>query len=245
MHFTITQSCGTKKYLTSLVFRELTLIRCKQPEGSTSKLCFLPKCLTLISKKPIFSIQKQMLLVIYEEIVIKFHTEFAELYRPSDDYRELDEKIYRAKRKIKIEQMEFFLTIFFHHLTMDGSNLEVELFKTVEVGSNIRAKQSLLKYINSGNKECLRLENYDFKLLFQKVKPATLLHMFISLLHERKIILIHNNSGDNATLIECLISLMYPLEWNFTNISYLIPSMLDYLDAPFPYIVGVTREVWK
>ena len=84
------------------------------------------------------------------------------------------------------------------------------------------------------------MENYDFKLLFQKVEPKTLLNMFISLLHERKIILIHSNSGENALLIECLISLMYPLECNFTNISYLIPSMLDYLDAPFPYIVGVT-----
>lgn len=71
-----------------------------------------------------------------------------------------------------------------------------------------------------------------------------LLKMFISMLHERKIILIHTNSGDNATLIETLVSLMNPLKWNFVCISQLIPSMLDYLDAPFPYIVGVTREVW-
>lgn len=69
--------------------------------------------------------------------------------------------------------------------------------------------------------------------------------MFLCLLHERKLILIHNDSGKNAILIETLISLLYPLQWNFTNISYLIPSMVEYLEAPFPYIVGVGRDLWK
>lgn len=71
------------------------------------------------------------------------------------------------------------------------------------------------------------------------------MQMFVSLLHERKIILIHNDSSKNAILIETLISLLYPLQWNFTNISYLIPSMVEYLEAPFPYIVGVPRDLWK
>lgn len=38
-----------------------------------------------------------------------------------------------------------------------------------------------------------------------------LMQMFVSLLHERKIILIHNDSSKNAILIEALISLLYPL----------------------------------
>jgi len=25
----------------------------------------------------------------------------------------------------------------------------------------------------------------------------------------------------------------------------MIPSMVEYLEAPFPYIVGVPRELWK
>ena len=72
-----------------------------------------------------------------------------------------------------------------------------------------------------------------------------LLEMFFSLLHERKIIIIHNDSSKNAILIETLISLLYPLQWNFTNISYMIPNMVEYLEAPFPYIIGVPRELWK
>ena len=37
------------------------------------------------------------------------------------------------------------------------------------------------------------------------------LQMFVSLLHERKVIIIHNDVGKNALIIETLISLLYPL----------------------------------
>ena len=83
------------------------------------------------------------------------------------------------------------------------------------------------------------------------------MQIFVCLLHERKVILIlggGENSGFNseedcckngALIIETLLSLLYPLQWNFTNISNLIPSMIDYLEAPFPYIVCVSKELWR
>jgi hypothetical protein len=142
------------------------------------------------------------------------------------------------------------LSAFFHHLRIDGSNLEIEIYKKVsqtpaDNSTPRQVKHSIVKYVNTFNKECLRLENYEFKLLFQKIKPKMLLQIFVSLLHERKIIIIHNDISKNAVIIEALISLLYPLQWNFTNISYLIPSMVEYLEAPFPYIVGVPRDLWK
>jgi DENN (AEX-3) domain len=88
-----------------------------------------------------------------------------------------------------------------------------------------------------------------------------LMQIFVSLLHERKVILIlgggmtgPETSGltaeedccrNGAILIETLLSLLYPIQWNFTNISNLIPSMIDYLEAPFPYIVCVSRDLWR
>jgi len=82
------------------------------------------------------------------------------------------------------------------------------------------------------------------------------MQIFVSLLHERKIILILGGGREGLTseedcarngaiIIETLLSLLYPLEWNFTNISCLIPSMVDYLDAPFPYIVCMSRDLWR
>jgi len=29
------------------------------------------------------------------------------------------------------------------------------------------------------------------------------------------------------------------------NISYLTPAMIDYIDTPIPYIIGMPRNVWK
>jgi hypothetical protein len=122
--------------------------------------------------------------------------------------------------------------------------------------------ESLIKYVNAfeRNYGSLRIENYDYRMLFQRVKPHMLMQIFVCLLHERKVILILGGGGgsnseglnsaddcmrNGAIIIETLLSLLYPLQWNFTNISNLIPSMIDYLEAPFPYIVCVSRELWR
>lgn len=57
---------------------------------------------------------------------------------------------------------------------MDGSNLELEIFKKT-IDETFQQKRTVVKFINTFNKECFRLENYEFKLLFQKVKPKMLL----------------------------------------------------------------------
>ena len=42
-----------------------------------------------------------------------------------------------------------------------------------------------------------------------------------------------------------MISLLYPLEWPCSVVSNLQPDLIDYLDAPFPYIVGVDKPFWN
>ena len=34
-------------------------------------------------------------------------------------------------------------------------------------------------------------------------------------------------------------------KWRFLNISYLTELMVDYLDAPLPYIIGINRNLWE
>lgn len=79
---------------------------------------------------------------------------------------------------MKLEKLEFYISAFFHHLRIDGSNLEIELYKKASItdaNTPRQVKKSIVKYVNTFNKECLRLENYEFKLLFQKIKPKMLL----------------------------------------------------------------------
>src|SRR5690606_19180379 len=112
--------------------------------------------------------------------------------------------------QVKQDRLEFCLSTFLHHPRMDGSNLETEIYKTQSHYSQ-QAKKTLIKYVNAFDQERLKLQNYDRKLRFQNGRPTMLLQVLVSMLHERKIILIHNDSSTNALLIEALISLLYPL----------------------------------
>lgn len=76
------------------------------------------------------------------------------------------------------------------------------------------------------------------------MKPERILFLITALLLERKIILIKENFGDIALIMESLVSLLNPLKWNFVFITYLTPKLVECLEAPFPYIIGVSRRVW-
>ena len=157
-----------------------------------------------------------MLEFLYDDLILKFHQAFSDDYKDSDDFKVIEQKFIKAKQIVKFDRLEFYLSTFFHHLKIDGTNLEFEIYKKSSKLMNSNNKESqhkktLIRYVNTFNKECLKLENYDFKLLFEKIRPKMLMQMFVSLLHERKIIIIHNDSGKNAILIETLISLLYPL----------------------------------
>jgi hypothetical protein len=89
------------------------------------------------------------------------------------------------------------------------------------------------------------LENYSFELLLQSLKPERIMFLIRCLLLERKIILIKKNFGDIALIMESLVSLLNPLKWNFVFITYLTPKLVDCLEAPFPYIIGVSRKIWE
>jgi hypothetical protein len=44
--------------------------------------------------------------------------------------------------------------------------------------------------------------------------------------------------------MESLVTLLAPLKWNFVFITYLTPALVECLEAPFPYIIGVSQRVW-
>lgn len=48
----------------------------------------------------------------------------------------------------------------------------------------------------------ITIENYDFELLFKHIKPNRLVTLFEGMLLEKKIILVHQNHGILAVIIE-------------------------------------------
>lgn len=67
----------------------------------------------------------------------------------------------------------------------------------------------------------------------------------IALLLERKVVLIKNDIGDIAVIMQSLITLLSPFQWCFTVITYLNRELVDMLDAPFPFLIGVSTAVWE
>ena len=81
--------------------------------------------------------------------------------------------------------------------------------------------------------------------MFKILKAQFILDIVLCLLLERKIVIISDDVKNNAQIVEALIRLISPLTWTGTVISLLSSNMIDYLDAPFPFIACVTKQFWK
>lgn len=152
--------------------------------------------------------------------------------------------------------MEFYISIFFNHLYhCDEIENDIEIEQITERKSSnttthksvkktsTREITSFFRYRNTKSYG-FTLENYSFELLLT-LKPERIMFLITALLLERKIILIKEEFGDIALIMESLISLLNPLKWNFVFITYLTPKLIDCLEAPFPYIIGVSRKIWE
>ena len=81
--------------------------------------------------------------------------------------------------------------------------------------------------------------------MFKILKAQFILDIVLCLLLERKIVIISDDVNNNAQVVEALIRLIFPLTWTGTVISLLSSNMIDYLDAPFPFIACVKTQLWK
>jgi hypothetical protein len=102
------------------------------------KLCLIPRCLCIVSRLPVFSVQRQMLEVIYQDIVGAFNKTFIELYSQKSSSllpgKSLSAEIAQdlllsAKGRIPIDRLELYVSSFLHHLRVDGTHIEIELYR--------------------------------------------------------------------------------------------------------------------
>lgn len=108
----------------------------------------------------------------------------------------------------------------------------------------ILVKKQMVSYFNS-KMSALTLDNYDYSVMFKCIKPSRLMTLFEALLLNLKIILVHNNHGILAIIIECLKSLIKPLKWYSPSCSFLLgPDSFEFMDSPFSFIYGFSRKHW-
>uniref|UniRef100_A0A8B9KWB8 DENN/MADD domain containing 1B n=1 Tax=Astyanax mexicanus TaxID=7994 RepID=A0A8B9KWB8_ASTMX len=82
-------------------------------------------------------------------------------------------------------------------------------------------------------------ESRNLTEYFVAVDVNNMLHLYASMLHERRIII---TSSKLSTLTACVhgsAAMLYPMHWQHIYIPVLPPHLLDYCCAPMPYLIGV------
>ncbi|KAL1350148.1 uncharacterized protein [Arachis hypogaea] len=69
----------------------------------------------------------------------------------------------------------------------------------------------------------------------------SMLSLFTGVLLEKQVVVVCPNLGVLSAIVLCLIPMIRPFQWQSLFLPVLPGSMLDFLDAPVPYIVGIQR----
>ena len=85
------------------------------------------------------------------------------------------------------------------------------------------------------------LANSDvyFAPLLWRVPVATALNLFAAMLAERRIIITAKDLSALSAAVHAAAAMLYPLTWQHIFLPVLPASLLDYLAAPMPFLVGV------
>lgn len=90
-----------------------------------------------------------------------------------------------------------------------------------------------------------KIESFNFELLFKKVQNIEkILQLIRALLLEKKVIIIKEDISDVAIIMLTLISLLSPFKWNYTLITNLPENLIEALESPTPFLIGIQKSTW-
>ncbi|XP_019514332.1 PREDICTED: DENN domain-containing protein 1A [Hipposideros armiger] len=74
---------------------------------------------------------------------------------------------------------------------------------------------------------------------FVAVDVNNMLHLYASMLHERRILIVCSKLSTLTACIHGSAAMLYPMFWQHVYIPVLPPHLLDYCCAPMPYLIGI------
>ena len=155
------------------------------------------------------------------------------------NYITSDETKLSYSYALVIKRLGFFISLMFHWLRASNSGEVIEIYKSTP------HKRTLIKYENSiTSSRHFKVDNFDFSLLMTKIKIKVLIQLYAAILLERKIVIVTGDVWNNAIIIETLQTLLYPMKWNLFSVAVITTDTHEFLDAPFPYIIGMSQDTW-
>lgn len=79
--------------------------------------------------------------------------------------------------------------------------------------------------------------------LFKCLSVDNVIEIFVTLILERQLLLVSKHKSLLTQACVSLMSFIFPLNWKHTLIPILPEEMVDVLDAPLPYLIGVESTV--
>lgn len=83
-----------------------------------------------------------------------------------------------------------------------------------------------------------------YRTLFDCLDTENILHLWYCLTMESKVLLVSSQYSLLTICSEILCSLLYPMKWSHLYVPILPRFLCPMLDAPVPYLCGITRENW-
>ena len=81
-----------------------------------------------------------------------------------------------------------------------------------------------------------------FQVLFECLDIGNVMYTWYTLACERKVLLVSDQLSLLVTCAEILCSLLFPMRWSHLYIPVLPRSLSPMLDAPMPYLCGISRQ---
>jgi len=81
------------------------------------------------------------------------------------------------------------------------------------------------------------------EFLFRALQADLVIEVFIALILEKKVILISNYKSLLSHACFSLLSYLFPLCWKHSLIPILPRSQIDFVEAPFPYLIGIEQSI--
>ncbi|XP_078433160.1 DENN (AEX-3) domain-containing protein [Wolffia australiana] len=115
---------------------------------------------------------------------------------------------------------------------------------TVDMRSNLSSLESP-KAHNAllAEEEATALSIWTTACMCANLRLENILLMFAGALLEKQIVVVCSNLGVLSALVLSVIPLIQPYQWQSLLMPVLPNNMLDFLDAPVPYVVGIKNRV--
>ena len=79
----------------------------------------------------------------------------------------------------------------------------------------------------------------EIENLFKCLGVESIIEIYPCLLLERKVLMISKHKALLTQVINCFLSFMFPFQWKHPLIPILPLGMIETLDAPFPFLIGI------